>query len=237
MTEMIQRKSQEKKRLDPRTKLYLMLVINVVIFGTNPSGTQLIAKGVLVSIPLILLCCCGKWKPGLVYVILYIAAQFTELFLYTYAAGLWGIVLRMAAQTMCRLVPGLIMGYYLISKTEISAFIAAMERMRVTRKIIIPMAVVFRFLPTIAEEYHAIRDAMRMRGIGLGGSPIAMLEYRLVPLMMSVAEIGNDLSAAALTRGLGSTGRCTHINQIGFGVCDAFFTLAATGAAAAFFLL
>lgn len=31
-----------------------------------------------------------------------------------------------------------------------------------------------------------------------------MLEYRLVPLMVSVVKIGDELSAAALTRGLGA---------------------------------
>ena len=31
-----------------------------------------------------------------------------------------------------------------------------------------------------------------------------MVEYRLVPLMVSVVKIGDELSAAALTRGLGA---------------------------------
>ncbi len=44
---------------------------------------------------------------------------------------------------------------------------------------------------------------MKMRGIRFGGkNPFLMLEYRLVPLMVSVVKIGDELSAAALTRGL-----------------------------------
>ena len=79
----------------------------------------------------------------------------------------------------------------------------------------------FRFFPTIVEEYGAIGDAMRMRGIRFGGGkPAKMLEYRMVPLMISCVKIGDELSAAALTRGLGAPVRRTNICQIGFGLFD-----------------
>ena len=37
-----------------------------------------------------------------------------------------------------------------------------MERMHITEKIVIPMSVIFRFFPTISEEYQAIADAMKI---------------------------------------------------------------------------
>ena len=55
----------------------------------------------------------------------------------------------------------------------------------------------------MADEYHSIQDAMKMRGIGISKGPIAMLEYRIVPLSASVVQIGDELSAAAVARGLG----------------------------------
>ena len=58
------------------------------------------------------------------------------------------------------MLPGFIMGYYLVSTTTVSEFVAAMERMHVPEKIVIPVSVVFRFFPTVKEEYAAIRDAM-----------------------------------------------------------------------------
>ncbi|WP_205739245.1 ATP-binding cassette domain-containing protein [Halocella sp. SP3-1] len=58
------------------------------------------------------------------------------------------------------------MGYYLISTTTVSEFIASMEHMHVPQKIIIPMAVMFRFFPTIGEEARSISNAMRMRRVG-----------------------------------------------------------------------
>lgn len=93
--------------------------------------------------------------------------------------------------------------------------------MHITEKIVIPMSVIFRFFPTISEEYQAIPDAMKMQGIRFGGkNPFLMLEYRLVPLMVSVVKIGDELSAAALTAGLGAPLNVPNVCQIGFHVQD-----------------
>ena len=96
-----------------------------------------------------------------------------------------------------------------------------MKRMHVSEKIIIPLSVIFRFFPTIGEENRAIADAMRMRGIRFGGKhPGRVLEYRLIPLMISIVKIGDELSAAALTRGLGAPVRRTDICKVGFHTQD-----------------
>ena len=52
-----------------------------------------------------------------------------------------------------------------------------------------------------------------------------MVEYRLVPLMVCTAKIGEELNAAALTRGLGGEVRRTNICQIGFRLPDICFML------------
>lgn len=110
------------------------------------------------------------------------------------------------------------MGYYLIESTTVSEFVAAMERVHIPQKIVIPLSV--------REEYAAIGDAMKMRGISTLRSPIKMLEYRVVPLMISIANIGEELSAAALTRGLGAPTKRTNICNIGFGALDVIFVAA-----------
>lgn len=87
---------------------------------------------------------------------------------------------------------------------------SAMQKMHVPDGISVSLAVVMRFFPTIKEEYLSINDAMKMRGISFAGGRIAkMIEYRLVPLMFSCLNIGEELSAAAVTRGLGAPVRRT----------------------------
>ena len=78
-----------------------------------------------------------------------------------------------------------------------------------------------RFFPTLAEEYSSIRDAMRMRGIQFGGGKVTkMVTYRLIPLLFSSINIGDELSAAAVTRGLGAPVRRTNVCKIGFHIQD-----------------
>ena len=93
--------------------------------------------------------------------------------------------------------------------------------MHVSQKITIPLAVMFRFFPTVVEEAGSINKAMAMRDIKFGGKKaLQMIEYRLIPMMTCSVKIGQELSAASLTRGLGGPGKRTNICKIGFGWPD-----------------
>ena len=120
-----------------------------------------------------------------------------------------------------RLFPAFVMGAYIIKSTTASECITALGRMHIGRQITIPLSVLFRFIPTMQEESAAIKDAMRMREVQFGTkkfwqNPAALIEYRFIPLMISVVKIGDDLSAAALTRGLDNPVRRTNITKVGF---------------------
>ena len=120
-----------------------------------------------------------------------------------------------------RLFPAFVMGAYIIKSTTASECITALGRMHIGRQITIPLSVLFRFIPTMQEESAAIKDAMRMREVQFGTkkfwqNPATLIEYRFIPLMISVVKIGDDLSAAALTRGLDNPVRRTNITKVGF---------------------
>lgn len=218
-------------KIDPRTKLLLMLLINATVFGCKSLYIML----VMGAIPLFLLFCGHKHKSGLIWTIAYVFAIIATEFLVPITSGVVNLLLVMLSSMLLRLLPGFIMGYYLVMTTTVSEFIASMERMNISRKIIIPLSVMFRFFPTIVEEARAISDAMIMRGISLGSAkffknPIAMIEYRLVPLLMSTVKIGEELSAASLTRGLGNPVKRTNLCCIGFGLQDIIISSIAVAA-------
>lgn len=226
--------------LDPRTKLYLLLVTNIVIISGSSGAALIYIKPLLSAIPFLLLLMSGRRKAALLYALVYAVSWLLSMVWIPYLTGLPGILLALFSELGRRWLPCGMMGYYLFATTRVSEFLAAMERMHVTQNITIPFSVMFRFFPTVAEESRSISDAMRMRGVGIrsfSGNPTAMLEYRLVPLIMSVVKIGNELSAAALTRGLGGPGKRTNICKIGFGAWDVLFALLATAVLAAYILL
>ena len=216
--------------LDPRTKLFMLITVTSLMLSTGNSGVMNIVKPVLSIIPFILLLSEGKWRTASKYLLLYaVCFALERVALYT-LSGMASFILLAVCSVMTRFAPGFMMGAFLISSTSVSDFIAAMKRMHITEKIINPLSVIFRFFPTIGEENAAISDAMRMRGIRFGGRhPGKMIEYRLIPLMISVVKIGDE-DAAALTRGLGAPVRRTDICKIGFHVQDIImFILCAAG--------
>ena len=122
---------------------------------------------------------------------------------------------------------------FIVMTTTVGEFMAAMDKLHVPKKISVPISSMFRFFPTIREEYVAIRDAMRLRRIGSWRNPIEMLEFRMVPLLMELVSIGNELSASAMTRGLNAPNKRTNVCPIGFhlqdvivlGICGALLVL------------
>lgn len=229
--------SKKSIQLDPRTKLLLLLTITTLMFSTSNEGIMNLIKPLLSLVPFILILSERRFQTAAKYLILYAACFALERVALIWASGLPSFVLLAVTSIMTRFAPGIMMGAYLIASTSVSEFIGAMERMHLTEKIVIPLSVIFRFFPTVSEEYQAIRDAMKMRGIRFGGkNPFLMVEYRLVPLIVSVVKIGDELSAAALTRGLGAPGRRTNLCRIGFHAQDLMAALFCVACFALFLL-
>lgn len=203
--------------LDPRTKLLLLILFSVVVMIDVTGWPGLYCPGHhdLHS--------CGSGLPGRET---HVGARFTVLFILATwlmeitqenIGGIAGMLILFLCYMITQFAPTMIMVWYCISTTKISEFMAAMNRMRLPQGLAISIAVMMRFFPTLSEEYRSIRDAMRMRGIAFGGGKVTkMIEYRLVPLLFSCISIGDELSAAAVTRGLGAPVKRTNVCEIGF---------------------
>ena len=208
--------------LDPRTKIILMLVANIPVFTTDRWYVLAMAA----AIPLSLMLFATMYRPALTCAGLYTMALLVEPILMNMAVGALSVIIGLMAGVILRMMPGILMGYFLLTTTMVSEFVAAMERIHMPKQIIIPFSVMFRFFPTIKEEAGAITDAMRMRGVSFGktrGGIISLMEYRMVPLFISCVKIGDELSSSALTRGLGSPIKRTNICQVGFHGVDIMY--------------
>ena len=210
--------------LDPRTKLAVM--ITLVVFALGNTGSDIAAVRyatiALCALPMVLLFTAKKYKKAAAAGLVYGLMKAAEILLVPKASGTVLSLIGVCCLVFVRLLPGLIMGAYMLSATTVSEFIAAMHRMHIPVQITIPMSVMFRFFPTVLEEFSAINTAMKMREIRIGGRNSGQfIEYRLVPLMVCSVNIGSELSAAALTRGLGTKVKRTNICKIGFHIQDA----------------
>lgn len=234
---LLKAEGSHKSLLDPRTKVLSVLTVALLSLsaGSNPAMEAI--RLLLAAVPAALLLSERSWRLAATYSAAIFAALSCERLLLPMTHGIASLALMTFCGIFGRFLPGIAMGLYLVSTTTVSEFMCAMQRLHIPQVLTIPVAVVFRFFPTLGEEYEAIGDAMRMRGIGLWrGSPLRLLEYRLVPLMSSCVRIGDELSAAALTRGLGSPVRRTNLCRIGFGVADVVACALCASCVAAFAL-
>jgi len=219
-------KSKTGLSLDPRTKILVMLAVNLPAFTAD----SWVVLALAAMIPLSLMLFCRKYSSFGICAVLYALSLLADVFLVDTTAGAVNVVITMVSGVVCRMMPGILMGYFLLTTTTVSEFVASMERWHIPKLIIIPLSVMFRFIPTIKEECTAINDAMRMRGISFGktrGGVVSLMEYRLVPLLISSVKIGDELSSSALTRGLGSPVKRTNICKIGFHAADMIYILLA----------
>jgi len=217
----------KKFRLDPRTKLFLIIVIATLqMMDVNIYFT--VAVG---FIPCLLFIANRQYLGSVKYFVLYLIAAFihvhrlqmeVNMFINMFVVLLGGLVLRLAPAFAC--------ADYIIKSTSASETVAALGKLGIGRKITIPVSVMFRFAPTIKNEYKAIHDAAAMRGIIITRlkfwqDPIRAIEYRLVPLMISITNTGEDLSAASLSRGLDNPVKHTTYTDVKFTKRDLFAVL------------
>ena len=206
--------------LDPRTKLLLCITVSMVMCAMDSVGIFKYIIPFIVVVPLIFVAIVKSPLIALWYGSMYVIAMIVPPLLVPYFPIAINVLFTGVIVTMTKIIPGMSMFIFLISTTSVAEFIAAMEKMKVPKVFIVPVSVMFRFFPTIIEEYGSIRDAMSLREVGSLRKPIQMLEYRMVPLLVSITSIGNDLSISALTRGLDAPCKRTNMCSIGFHIQD-----------------
>ncbi len=206
--------------LDPRTKLLLLFTSSVFVVGNAGEKWMFVFYWILVFLPVLLLFIEKEWKAGIISIAIYIASFYAQKSL-QHDLTVFESALALMLYIITKILPTAILARYIVKTTKVSEFLAAMNRMHVTDKLTIPVSVIFRFFPTVMEESKSINDAMRMRGVEMGaGKAAEAVEYRMVPLIASCSIIGEELSAAAMTRGLDVGKKRSCIWNISFGFPD-----------------
>lgn len=211
--------------LDPRTKLALLLLC-VLSAAMAPS---LLYELLVVAAVACYGIACGKFRYSLTAVAVYIGIYFLTMAALRTHGGVQ-IMLVAFFGLVHKVYPCGIMAGIILSNTKIGEFLSAMNRSHVPQKVVIPVAVMLRYVPTIREDWRSIRDAMRMRDVSpsLGGfltHPGQTVECVYVPLMMAASKTSDELTVASVTRGIENPNPRTSFVLIGFGPADVIFLL------------
>ena len=209
-------------KLDPRTKLFMVFIVSLIVMMSATTPLLWAVRLSITLIPIILLILEKKYSSALRFLLAYSAALVLMFyFLSEKSEGLIASLLIGYCGIVVQFMPALITAWYVVRTTKIGEFMSCMQKMHVPDGIAVSLAVVMRFFPTIKEEYSSINDAMRMRGVMLGGGNVLrMFEFRMIPLLFSCVNIGEELSAAAITRGLGGETKRSSIIELKLGLAD-----------------
>lgn len=201
-----------KVKFDPRTVLLLLILANVVAFTQRSSWIE--AAWVILLLVLITACGCGRAAGKL-------AAAFCLCLVLQYYIFPNGPKILASSFTFLvsyarRIFPCLIVGTLIVQKTSVRELMVALRKWHVPQGLIIPMSVTVRYFPAIKEEVGCIRDAMKFRNI----HGAQKLECLLVPVMISATTTAEELSAAAVTRGIENPAPKTSMIEMKFGIQD-----------------
>lgn len=213
-------------KLDPRTKLLALLVLNALVMRASPTST-LLAVQLLAVLAL-------AWEVGGraavrtgLGCLVCDALSLGSPLLVAWLEGMGsprGVVLVIGtcsaiAFWFARFFAGFGLALYVYRTTRIGQMKAALRAVHLPRVFVDALAVAFRVIPTVGSEAVAIREAMEMRGVDLGirgvlRHPLVIAERFLVPLLSSTARVADDLAASSVIRGLGGKTRPTSLTRL-----------------------
>ena len=130
----------------------------------------------------------------------------------------------------------------LIGRNEASRTLAALRNLHLPERLIMIVAVIFRFFPVLSGDMKLLRQSIRTRGAftstlqKLRALP-SYLEILTVPMALRVIRIAETLSASAETRGIDLKRRKSNYLSLRFSAWDVVFCVLLAASIAAGLIL
>ena len=235
---------ESASRLDPRTKLLALLVLNALVMRASPTSTLLAVQLLAVLALLCEVSGTTAARTGFGCLVCDAFSLGSPLFV-AWLEGMGsprGVVLVIGtcsaiAFWFARFFAGFGLALYVYRTTRIGQMKAALRAIHLPRVFVDALVVAFRVLPTVGAEAVAIREALEMRGVDLGirgvlRHPLVIAERFLVPLLSSIARVADDLAASSVIRGLGGPTRPTSLTRLRASAWDVVALVCVAGVAA-----
>lgn len=210
-------------KLDPRTKMLLFLASSILSINSYNDLAIFAFNTALCAV----LALCGKRATALKGFVAFGVMLFLRHCIEMQGTGAPAVV--MVCQAILTIFvfsfPVVISILMLVQTTRISQFLAAFQAMHLPAQAVIPVAVMFRFFPTVRDEWEGINKAMAFRGIRMDlisvlRRPFQAIEHLLVPLLVSSVSVMEELAAASLARGLDADHERTSYEEVRMRAAD-----------------
>lgn len=223
-----------RRRLDPRVSLVVLVALNGIVFLPVP----LWLEPVPVVVCFALAVWCRRAASGATWVLAWAVLAALSFALTSIESSVAASFAFMAVMVKRLLVVGMFAAN-MIATTCVGEMASALQRAHLPRGGIVALSVALRFAPTMAGEFVSVVEAMRVRGMALTPAsvvrhPIRIMENLLVPVMSRLSIVADELSNAAVVRGIDSDRPRTSYYDLRIGAGDVVFGLAFIAVVVAF---
>ena len=209
-------------KLNPLTLVILNILFPVVIF----LGKGIIYETICLLIAIVVLSIYKRYLQILKFIIWYISfsilAYLISISNIIWIADLFGTLVYI----ILRMTPVMMIAYILVKDIKSNELLSAFEQINLPKKIMLSITVALRFFPTYKLEIRMIRESLKMRNINLKiTEPLKFLEYWLVPVLMRMNLIAEEMTATAMTKGVESPMRRTSFYNVKMRIIDYIFLI------------
>lgn len=199
-------------KFDPRTELLLLVLANVVAFTQHSVWVEI----TWVVLLLLLIIACGCKRSAGKLAVAFGICLLLQYYIFPNAPKILASSFTILVSYARKIFPCLVVGTLIVQKTPVRELMVALRKCHIPQGLIIPLSVTVRYFPALKEETGYIRDAMKLRNI----HGIQKIEYLFVPTMISATTTAEELSAAAVTRGIENPAPKTSMIEMKLGVHD-----------------
>lgn len=207
-------------KLNPLTLIILNILFPVVIFLGKGMKYEIICM--LISIVVLLIY--KRYLQIFKFIILYVIFSFIAYIISTSKIILLADLFGTLVYIFLRMIPVMMIAYILVKDVKSNELLASFEQIHLPKKLMLSITVTLRFFPTYKLEMKMIRESLKMRNINIKiTQPLKYLEYWIVPVLMRMNLISEEMTATAMTKGIESPIRRTSFYNVRMRSIDFIF--------------
>lgn len=193
-------------KFNPLTLVILNILFPVVIF----LGKGIIYEIVCMLISIVVLAIYRRYSQILKFIISYVFLSLVAYIISTCKITLITDLFGTLVYIFLRMIPVMMIAYILVKDIKSNELLSSFEQIHLPKKLMLSITVALRFFPTYKLEIKMIRESLKMRNIHVKLSePLKFLEYWIVPVLMRINLISEEMTATAMTKGVESPNKRT----------------------------
>lgn len=193
-------------KFNPLTLVILNILFPVVIF----LGKGIIYEIVCMLILIVVLAIYRRYSQILKFIISYVFLSLVAYIISTCKITLITDLFGTLVYIFLRMIPVMMIAYILVKDIKSNELLSSFEQIHLPKKLMLSITVALRFFPTYKLEIKMIRESLKMRNIHVKLSePLKFLEYWIVPVLMRINLISEEMTATAMTKGVESPNKRT----------------------------